>query len=192
MNNLERIPVRIEDICGVVAGVVFHPRAGRNVGRPRSLNLVQSRYPLAIAKLVYFAEARALVAASLPAAKAAFSMRSATACGCDTYTAWLPLTSTTVEPARLDIARWAAGGIILSSVTYSVGVRNVHHERHEAVNLAWKWERYGRFIDAELLSELLLPGNRRASRCLARHHRDLGTLSPLVRELAPQHWVGDV
>ena len=31
MNNLERIPVRIEDICGVVAGVVFHPRAGRNV-----------------------------------------------------------------------------------------------------------------------------------------------------------------
>ena len=28
MNNLERIPVRIEDIRGVVAGVVFHPRAG--------------------------------------------------------------------------------------------------------------------------------------------------------------------
>src|SRR5947208_2405709 len=36
---------------------------------------------------------------------AASSMREATACGCDTYTAWLPLTSTTVEPARLDIAR---------------------------------------------------------------------------------------
>jgi len=31
MNNLERITVRIEDICGVVAGVVFHPRARRNV-----------------------------------------------------------------------------------------------------------------------------------------------------------------
>jgi hypothetical protein len=87
------------------------------------------------------------------------------------------LISTTVEPARLDIARWAAGGSILSSVTYNVGVRNVHHERHEAVNRAWKWERYGRFIDAEL-SELALPGNRRASRRLARHHRDLGTLSP--------------
>src|SRR5215831_2715052 len=43
-------------------------------------------------------------------------MREATACGCDTYTAWLPLTSTTVEPARLDMARWASGGIILSSV----------------------------------------------------------------------------
>src|SRR5213593_4682536 len=43
-------------------------------------------------------------------------MREATACGCDTYTEWLPLTSTTVEPARFDIARWASGGIILSSV----------------------------------------------------------------------------
>src|SRR5437870_12457286 len=43
-------------------------------------------------------------------------MREATACGCDTYTEWLPLTSTTVAPARLDIARWASGGIILSSV----------------------------------------------------------------------------
>src|SRR6267142_3454909 len=30
--------------------------------------------------------------------------------------AWLPLTSTTVAPARLDMARWASGGIILSSV----------------------------------------------------------------------------
>src|SRR6478672_11336474 len=43
-------------------------------------------------------------------------MRSATACGCDTYTAWLPLASTTGEPARLDMARCASGGIILSSV----------------------------------------------------------------------------
>src|SRR6185369_7263221 len=43
-------------------------------------------------------------------------MMAATACGCDTYTAWLPLTSATVEPARFDIARCASGGIILSSV----------------------------------------------------------------------------
>ena len=27
MNNLERIPVRVEDICGVVARIVFQPRA---------------------------------------------------------------------------------------------------------------------------------------------------------------------
>src|SRR5258706_12396982 len=38
--------------------------------------------------------------------------------------AWLPLTSTTVAPARLDIARWASGGIILSSVVtrYQLGL----------------------------------------------------------------------
>src|SRR6267143_1765475 len=38
--------------------------------------------------------------------------------------AWLPLTSTTVAPARLDIARWASGGIILSSVAirYQLGL----------------------------------------------------------------------
>src|SRR5258705_10455161 len=38
--------------------------------------------------------------------------------------AWLPLISTTVEPARLDMARWASGGIILSSVVtrYQVGL----------------------------------------------------------------------
>src|SRR2546430_4065108 len=37
--------------------------------------------------------------------------------------AWLPLTSTTLEPALLDMARCASGGIILSSVTtkYQVG-----------------------------------------------------------------------
>src|SRR3989441_10913541 len=37
--------------------------------------------------------------------------------------AWLPLSSTTVEPARLDMTRWAAGGIILSSVAtrYQLG-----------------------------------------------------------------------
>src|SRR2546427_7106832 len=38
--------------------------------------------------------------------------------------AWLPLTSTTVEPARLDMERWASGGIILSSVAirYQLGL----------------------------------------------------------------------
>src|SRR6266403_4821646 len=38
--------------------------------------------------------------------------------------AWLPLTSATVEPARLDMKRWASGGIILSSVTirYQLGL----------------------------------------------------------------------
>jgi len=37
--------------------------------------------------------------------------------------AWLPLTSTTVAPARLDMARWASGGIILSPVVsrYQLG-----------------------------------------------------------------------
>jgi hypothetical protein len=30
MDNLERIPIRVEDICGAVAGVVFHLRASRN------------------------------------------------------------------------------------------------------------------------------------------------------------------
>src|SRR5437016_11576043 len=38
--------------------------------------------------------------------------------------AWLPFTSTTVEPARLDMERWASGGIILSSVAirYQLGL----------------------------------------------------------------------
>src|SRR6266850_8304616 len=38
--------------------------------------------------------------------------------------AWLALTSRTVEPARLDMARWASGGIILSSVVtrYQLGL----------------------------------------------------------------------
>src|SRR6267142_4818321 len=38
--------------------------------------------------------------------------------------AWLPFTSATVEPARLDMKRWASGGIILSSVTirYQLGL----------------------------------------------------------------------
>src|SRR6266513_3734020 len=38
--------------------------------------------------------------------------------------AWLPFASTTVEPARLDMKRWASGGIILSSVAirYQLGL----------------------------------------------------------------------
>src|SRR6266481_8686739 len=50
-------------------------------------------------------------------------MSAATAAGCDTYTAWLPGTSVTVEPARLDMKRCAGGGIILSSVVtrYQLG-----------------------------------------------------------------------
>src|SRR5271169_868089 len=38
--------------------------------------------------------------------------------------AWLPLTSTVAEPARLDMARCASGGIILSSVAtkYQLGL----------------------------------------------------------------------
>src|SRR6266550_3213211 len=38
--------------------------------------------------------------------------------------AWLPATSTTVEPARSDMARWAGGGIMRSSVAtrYQLGL----------------------------------------------------------------------
>src|SRR5215204_6555010 len=38
--------------------------------------------------------------------------------------AWLPPVSTTVEPARADISRWAGGGIIRSSVAtrYQLGL----------------------------------------------------------------------
>src|SRR5258708_18569519 len=37
---------------------------------------------------------------------------------------WLPALSTTVDPARSDMARWAGGGIILSSVVtrYQLGL----------------------------------------------------------------------
>src|SRR6266699_3595272 len=51
-------------------------------------------------------------------------MSAATACGLETYTAWLPGTSTTVDPARSDMKRCAGGGIILSSVTtrYQLGL----------------------------------------------------------------------
>src|SRR5207342_3732639 len=56
--------------------------------------------------------------------EAAFLTSSATAAGCETYTEWLASTSTTVEPARLDISRWAGGGIIRSSVVtrYQLGL----------------------------------------------------------------------
>src|SRR3989442_6120947 len=43
--------------------------------------------------------------------------------------AWLPLTSATVEPARLDMKRWASGGIILSSVTIRYQLGLVFHAR---------------------------------------------------------------
>src|SRR5260370_24347865 len=42
--------------------------------------------------------------------------------------AWLPLASTTVEPARLDMERWASGGIILSSVVTRYQLGLVLHE----------------------------------------------------------------
>jgi len=47
----------------------------------------------------------------------------ATASGLETYTAWLPSTSTVVAPARLDMDRCAGGGIILSLVAtrYQLG-----------------------------------------------------------------------
>src|SRR4029450_2632208 len=77
---------------------------------------------------------------------AAFSMSDATACGCDTYTAWLPFTSTTVAPARLDIARWASGGIILSSVATRYQLGFVLHAGWLMVPLSastphgtWEW-----------------------------------------------------
>src|SRR2546428_13790306 len=62
------------------------------------------------------APARRPLVSYFAAPLAAFSIIDATACGCDTYTEWLALTSTTVEPARLDMARWASAGVILSSV----------------------------------------------------------------------------
>src|SRR3954466_13982377 len=51
-------------------------------------------------------------------------MSEATAFGWDTYTEWLSGTSVTVAPARSDIARCAAGGIIRSSLAtrYQLGL----------------------------------------------------------------------
>src|ERR1700680_3204211 len=62
-------------------------------------------------------------AAASTAPLAAFSIRVATDCGCDTKTEWLLLTSTIIAPARFAICRWASGGIILSSVVtrYQLG-----------------------------------------------------------------------
>src|SRR5258706_15232556 len=54
-------------------------------------------------------------------------MIAATASGCDTYIAWLPAASTTVDPARWDITRCAAGGIILSSVAIKYQLGLVFH-----------------------------------------------------------------
>src|SRR6266436_6061792 len=66
--------------------------------------------------------------------------------------AWLPLTSTTVAPVRLDMARWAGGGIILSSVVtkYQLGfafhagslitpprASTPHGSCESAMNAAW-------------------------------------------------------
>ena len=48
--------------------------------------------------------------AELPAA--ACSMMEATASGFDRKTAWLLLTSTTLEPARFDMNRWRSGAIM--------------------------------------------------------------------------------
>src|ERR1700722_21033507 len=62
---------------------------------------------------------------SRPAACAATSaMSEATAAGWETYTAWLAAACDTVAPIRSAIARWAAGGIILSSVVvrYQLGL----------------------------------------------------------------------
>src|SRR5258705_8352228 len=41
--------------------------------------------------------------------------------------AWLPATSTTVEPARSDMARWAGGGIMWSSVATRYQLGFVRH-----------------------------------------------------------------
>src|SRR5262249_37183475 len=55
---------------------------------------------------------------------AAVTMTDATACGCETYTEWLPVISVTCDPARFDIARCASGGIIRSLVAtmYQLGL----------------------------------------------------------------------
>src|SRR6266446_5258111 len=50
--------------------------------------------------------------------------------------AWLPGTSTTVEPARLDMKRWAGGGIILSSVTTKYQLGLVLHAASPTVPLS--------------------------------------------------------
>src|SRR5262249_43130287 len=54
---------------------------------------------------------------------AASSMRWATAWGCETYTAWLALTSITVAPIRFDMERSRSRGIVLSTAAtmYQLG-----------------------------------------------------------------------
>src|SRR5271163_2048603 len=53
---------------------------------------------------------------AVPQAWAAWLITAATTAGRETYTAWLPGVSVTVALARSDMARWAAGGIMWSSV----------------------------------------------------------------------------
>src|SRR5258708_12297269 len=54
------------------------------------------------------------VKGSVALAPAAASwISAATASGCETYTAWLPLTSTTLQPPRLHMAPWPSCGIPL-------------------------------------------------------------------------------
>src|SRR5262249_8733473 len=64
---------------------------------------------------------------------AAFLMRATTASGWETYTAWLAFTSLTVAPARFDIARYASGGSILTSVATRYQLGFVLHAAVETV-----------------------------------------------------------
>src|SRR5207247_2916452 len=95
-----------------------HAESGCRIRPPRGVVAASGRYVQAYdaVSCTYLAANVRLFAAS--------SMRCATACGCDTYTAWLPLISTTLAPVRLDMARCASGGIILSLVAtrYQLGL----------------------------------------------------------------------
>ena len=74
-------------------------RCGLNVPEVCGQNGRASR-PLCPQRHDYFI---AMFFAVAPAA--ACSIRDATTSGCETYTAWLPFTSTTVDPARFDMNR---------------------------------------------------------------------------------------
>jgi len=87
------------------------PPSRRDPAAPKEIRPPRNDYREAIARIAF----------------AACSTIVTTARGCDTYTAWLALTSTTVEPARLDIARWASGGIIRSSVVSKYQMGFVRH-----------------------------------------------------------------
>jgi hypothetical protein len=77
----------------------------------------------AAADLMYARVSRRSLSGGGSMVSAAVSISSTTAPGCETYIAWLPGTSTVVEPARRDIALCASGGIILWSVAtrYQIG-----------------------------------------------------------------------